>query len=101
VTTDENLLIARLIGEVQDLNASVRQLVDQLPARNQIWLEPREFARLRGCSTRSLSNWRMQGRFQEHSVRKTKRGWQFHATLAAIDLEKGGPFPVALPETDV
>jgi len=101
VTTDENLLIARLIGEVQDLNASVRQLVDQLPARNQTWLEPREFARLCGCSTRSLSNWRTQGRFQDHSLRKTKRGWQFHATHAAIDLEKTGPIPVVLTEASV
>jgi len=101
VTTDENLLIARLIGEVQDLNASVRQLIDQLPARNQTWLEPREFARLCGCSTRSLSNWRTQGRFQDHSLRKTKRGWQFHATHAAIDLEKTGPIPVVLTEASV
>ena len=87
MTTDENLLIARLIGEVQDLNASVRQLVDQLPARNQMWLEPREFSRLRGCSTRTLSNWRIQGRFRECSVRKNARGWQFHAPHAANDLE--------------
>ena len=101
MTTDDNLLIARLIGEVQDLNASVRQLVDQLPARNQTWLEPREFARLRGCSTRSLSNWRTQGRFRDHSLRKTTRGWQFHATHAANDLEKAAPFPVVLTEADV
>jgi hypothetical protein len=96
MTIDENLMIAKLIGEVQDLNSSVLELVNQLPARNQTWLEPREFARLRGCSTRSLSNWRMQGRFREHSLRKTSHGWQFHVTHAANDLDQHNPLPVVV-----
>jgi hypothetical protein len=81
-------MVTRLIAEVQDLNAGVRQLLDQLPTRERTWLEPREFARIRGCSTRSLSNWRLQGRFRDISTRKNSRGWQFHATNAALDLEQ-------------
>ena len=81
-------MVARLIAEVQDLNAGVKKLLDQLPTRERTWLEPHEFARLRGCSTRSLGNWRMQGRFRDISTRKTARGWQFHATNASLDLEQ-------------
>jgi hypothetical protein len=81
-------MVARLIAEVQDLNAGVRQLLDQLPTRSRTWLEPHEFARIRGCSTRSLSNWRLQGRFHDISTRRTSRGWQFHAANAAADLEQ-------------
>lgn len=94
-------MVARLIAEVQDLNAGVKQLLDDLPTRTRTWLEPREFARLRGCSTRSLSNWRMQGRFRDISTRKTSRGWQFHGTNAAADLEQAYPLQLGCSTSEL
>ena len=86
VSTDD-LLVARLLAEVQDLTATVRELIQLTPTRNRTWLPPRDFARIVGCSTRSLGNWRSQGRFRDCSVRKHGTGWQFHADLALQDAQ--------------
>jgi len=83
----DDLMVVRLLAEVQDLTAAVRQLIELTPTRHRTWLPPREFARIVGCSTRTLGNWRFQGRFRDCSVRQHGTGWQFHADLALQDAQ--------------
>jgi hypothetical protein len=83
-----NLAVARLIGEVQELMAVVRDLVKHTPHRTKTWLEPSELASLLGVSTRTLQNWREAGRFKPDSYRKGGRGYQFHADLALRDAQQ-------------
>jgi hypothetical protein len=85
-----NLLVARLLGEDQELTQAVRQLVDHTPQRSKTWLEPSELAMLLGVSTRTLQNWRNAGCFKPESYRKAPRGngYQFHADLALRDAQE-------------
>jgi len=80
------LVIARLVGEVENLRHDVRQLLDQLPPQGRTWLTPAELAKVAGVSTRTLGNWRQQGCFRPESLRSTAKGWQFHARNAQADL---------------
>lgn len=85
-----NLLVARLLGEVQELTHVVRQMVEHTPQRTKTWLEPSELASLLGVSTRTLQNWRNAGWFKPESCRKAPRGngYQFHADLAMRDAQE-------------
>ncbi len=85
-----NLLVTRLLGEVQELTHVVRQLVDHTPQRTKTWLEPGEIATLLGVSTRTISNWRQEGVFKPESYRKAARGikFQYHAVLAMRDVQE-------------
>ncbi len=85
--TSDDLVVARLLAEVQDLCANVRELISLTPSRNRIWLPPRDFARLAGVSTRTISSWRAQGRFRNSSLRKQGTGWLFHSSNALADLD--------------
>lgn len=79
--------VVRLIAEVQDLNANVRQLLATTPQRTKTWIEPRELAALLGVSTRTIGNWREAGRFQESSYRPSSKGFQYHAQRALADAQ--------------
>lgn len=85
-TTD--MLMARLLGEVEELTHVVRELVDRTPQRTKTWLEPCELASLLGVSTRTLQNWRSAGRFKPESYRKGPKGHQFHAEYALRDAQE-------------
>jgi DNA-binding transcriptional regulator YiaG len=83
-----NLAVARLIGEVKELTAVVRDLVKHTPHRTKTWLEPSEMASLLGVSTRTLQNWRSTGRFKPGSYRKGPKGYQFHGESALRDAQE-------------
>ena len=72
-------------AELSRLSSAVEQLVATTPQRNKQWLEPREFAQQLGIATRTLAQWRTDGRFRPISVRKARRGHQFHAEWALAD----------------
>ena len=76
-----------LIAEVQNLNATVKELVATTPQRTKTWIEPRELAALLGVSTRTIANWRESGRFAESSYRPTKKGYQFHSQKSLADAQ--------------
>ena len=79
--------VIRLIAEVQDLTAVVRQLVATTPSRTKTWLDPRELAGLLGVSTRTIGNWREQGRFRPGSFRLHNKKFQYHGETALVDAE--------------
>ena len=82
------LRLEQTIAEVQELTSAVRQLVATTPQRTKQWLEPRELAQLLGISTRTLAVWRTDGRFRPISIRRTRRGYQFHADWALADAQE-------------
>lgn len=86
----DDLAVARLIAEVQDLTSAVRELVELTPTRSRVWLEPRDFARIAGVTTRTLCSWRASGRFADRSLRRGPRGWQFHSHNALQDIDAAG-----------
>ena len=85
---DDHVQLTRLVGEVQELTASVRELIALTPSRSKSWLEPREFAALLGVSTRTIGIWRTNGVFRGESIRKQGKGYQFHGQRALVDAEK-------------
>ena len=80
--------LEQTMAEVKELTSVVRQLVATTPQRTKQWLEPRELAQLLGISTRTLCQWRVDGRFRPISVRKHGRGHQFHADWALADAQE-------------
>ena len=83
-----NLLLTRLLAETEELNANVRALLATTPQRTKNWLEPRELAQLLGVSTRTIANWREQGRFHPGSFRAVGRGYQYHCKDALADAQE-------------
>ena len=75
-------------AELRRLSSAVEQLLATTPQRNKQWLEPRELAQLLGISTRTLCQWRVDGRFRPISVRRHGRGHQFHAYWALADAQE-------------
>jgi len=82
------LRLELLHAEVRELTSAIQQLVATTPQRNKQWLEPRELAQLLGISTRTLCQWRVDGRFRPISVRRHGRGHQFHADWALADAQE-------------
>ena len=80
---------ALLIGQVQDLTAKVDELLDRVPSHGRIWISPTELSKLAGCSTRTIANWRQQGKFRDCSIRPGGRYVQFHQVNALADLQGG------------
>ena len=90
-STDMQSLELRLeqtMAELRRLSSAVEQLVATTPQRTKQWLEPRELAQLLGISTRTLCQWRVDGRFRPISVRRHGRGHQFHADWALADAQE-------------
>ena len=80
---------ALLLAELQQLRADVAELKLRVPDTRRMWLEPGEFAQLVNRSTKTLSNWRNEGRFRASSIRQYGKGWQFHRLDALDDVERG------------
>jgi hypothetical protein len=79
--------VALLVARVEQLSSQVERLLETLPNPERQWLKPGEFAKIVGCSSRSLANWRDQGRFRKQSIRQSGNSWQFHCRLALEDVE--------------
>ena len=90
-TFDHNNKINLLISETQQLNATVRELVDKLPQLKKEWLNPGEFAKIADCSTKSLTNWRVQGKIQANNWKnlgtEEKPSFQYHRDRALADVQ--------------
>ena len=86
--TTLELQLEQTRAELRRLSSAVEQLVATTPQRTKTWLEPRELAQLLGISTRTLCQWRVDGRFRPISVRKHGRGHQFHADWALADAQE-------------
>ena len=86
--TTLELQLEQTRAELRRLSSAVEQLVASTPQRNKQWLEPRELAQLLGISPRTLSQWRVDGRFRPISIRKQGRGHQFHAEWALADAQE-------------
>ena len=80
---------ALLLGQVQDLTAKVDQLLDRVPEHGRVWITPTELAKLANCSTRTIANWRVQGKFRDCSMRPGGRNVLFHAENALADIQGG------------
>ena len=61
---NDQLRICRLIAEVEDLTIAVKELIKTTPQRNKTWLKPHELASLLGCSTKTVSRYRMIGKIK-------------------------------------
>ena len=81
--TTLELQLEQTRAELRRLSSAVEQLVASTPQRNKQWLEPRELAQLLGISTRTLSQWRVEGRFRPISVRRHGRGASIPRRLGA------------------
>lgn len=83
-----SLQIGRLIAEVEDLTAAVRQLLEATPPPARTWLTPGELAKVLGVSTRTVQNMRARGVFRPGSFRpRGARGYEFHKNHAVLDAE--------------
>ena len=60
VSSTAEVRVDRLIAEVQDLTAQVKQLIELTPTRNKIWLRPIEIGQLLGVSNRQIARYREQ-----------------------------------------
>ena len=56
VSSTAEVRVDRLIAEVKDLTAQVKQLIELTPTRNKIWLRPSEFGQLIGVSYRQIAS---------------------------------------------
>ena len=81
--------IAILLAELQQLRADVAELKERVPDTRRVWLEPGEFAALVNRSTKTISNWRNEGKFRDTSIRPYGKGWLFHREHALADLDRG------------
>ena len=80
--------VIRLTGEVRDLNAQLRELLERLPqarTHTKTWLQPVEFAELAGLGHSTVRAWRRRGVFRPESLRVGPRGYQFHRDHALLD----------------
>ena len=57
VSSTAEVRVDRLIAEVKDLTAQVKQLIELTPTRNKIWLRPSEFGQLIGVSYRQIASY--------------------------------------------
>ena len=75
-------------AELRRVSSAVEQLVATTPQRTKTWLEPCEMAQQLGIATRTLAQWRTDGRFRPISIRRHRRGHQFHAEWALADAQE-------------
>ena len=80
---------ALLLAELQQLRADVAELTKRVPDTRRVWLEPGEFAALVNRSTKTISNWRQEGKFRDTSIRRYGKGWLFHREEALADVDRG------------
>ena len=78
-----------LLAELQQIRDDISELKKRLPDVNKVWLEPSEFAAVVGKSTKTLSNWRHQGKFRDTSIRRSGNTWLFHREHALADVDRG------------
>ena len=84
---NDQLRISRLIAEVEDLTIAVKELIKTTPQRNKTWLKPHELASLLGCSTKTVSRYRMIGKIKVGSYRKRGNRYEYHADKALIQVQ--------------
>ena len=87
---NDQLRIGRLIAEVEDLTIAVKELIKTTPQRNKTWLKPNELASLLGCSTKTVSRYRMIGKIKVGSYRKRGNRYEYHADKALIQVQNLG-----------
>ena len=87
---NDQLRIGRLIAEVEDLTIAVKELIKTTPQRNKTWLKPHELASLLGCSTKTVSRYRMIGKIKVGSYRKRGNRYEYHADKALIQVQNLG-----------
>lgn len=80
---------ALLLGRVQDLTAKVDELLERIPENGRVWITPTELAKLAGCTPRTISSWRVQGKFRDCSMRPGGRNVLFHTENALADIQGG------------
>ena len=79
--------VDRLIAEVQDLTAQVKQLIELTPQRNKVWLRPVEIGKLIGVTGRQIARYREQGVFKVDSYRFNGNRYEYHNVRAVADFE--------------
>ena len=82
--------VDRLIAEVQDLTAQVKQLIELTPQRNKVWLRPVEIGKLIGVTGRQIARYREQGVFKVDSFRFNGNRYEYHNVRAIADFEAWG-----------
>ena len=87
---NDQLRINRLIAEVEDLTIAIKELIKTTPQRNKTWLKPHELASLLGCSTKTVSRYRMIGKIKVGSYRKRGNRYEYHAHKALIQVQNLG-----------
>ena len=87
---NDQLRIGRLIAEVEDLTIAVKELIKTTPQRNKTWLKPHELASLLGCSTKTVSRYRIIGKIKVGSYRKRGNRYEYHADKALIQVQNLG-----------
>ena len=84
--------VTRLTGQVEDLLVEVRELVDKLPQLKAEWLKPCDFAKIAGCSTKSLSNWRKAGKIKPGNWQQvgdpSNPSFKYHRDRAFEDIQQ-------------
>ena len=80
--------LALIVGELQDLKATVHELAGRLPLASKTWLHPREIAPMLGVSTRTLKAWRDSGRIKSTSYRQEGGGYVFHRDRVLNDINQ-------------
>ena len=82
--------VSRLVAEVQQLSADVRDLLERLPNPARQWMRPAELAALVGCSVRSIASYRERGWIKDEHMRPTASGFEYrHEALADIEASRG------------
>ena len=80
---------ALLLGQIEELAAKVDQLLERTPDTKKIWLDPAELASIVGKSTRTITKWRVDGKFSDNSWRVSDSGrHQYHRLYALADLKQ-------------
>ena len=87
---NDQLRIGRLIAEVEDLTIAIKELIKTTPQRNKTWLKPHELASLLGCSTKTVSRYRMIGKIKVGSYWKRGNRYEYHADKALIQVQNLG-----------
>ena len=87
VSSTAEVRVDRLIAEVQDLTAQVKQLIELTPQRNKVWLRPVEIGKLIGVTGRQIARYREQGVFKVDSYRFNGNRYEYHNVKALADFE--------------
>ena len=90
VSSTAEVRVDRLIAEVQDLTAQVKQLIELTPQRNKVWLRPVEIGKLIGVTGRQIARYREQGVFKVDSYRFNGNRYEYHNVRAIADFEAWG-----------